>query len=179
MKTSSDKNIGPSAEDRKFLSIMESEFCCHSSGHWITPLAFKSPRQKLPNNRLQALHRAKILDNSFQKDSVKKQHFVQFMKEILDKDHAEIAPPLEEDSECWYLPLFGVYHPKKLIEISGIFDASAKFEGVSLNDVQLTGPDLTNSLLRVLQLFRRKHIAMTADIQMFFCFLVDKKHCDF
>ena len=30
------------------------------------------------------------------KDSVKKQHFVHFMIEILDKDHAEIAPPLED-----------------------------------------------------------------------------------
>ena len=158
---------------------MESEFCRHSSGHSIAPLPVKSPRQKLPNNRLQTLYRAKTLDNSFQKDSVKKQHFVHFMKEVLDKDPAEIVPPFEEDPECWYLPLFDVYHPKKLNQIRCVFDTSAKFEGVSLNDVLLTGPDLTNSLLGVLLRFRRKPIAMTADIQMFFCFLVDKKHRDF
>lgn len=104
VRTSCDENIGPSAEDREFLRIMETNFCRHSSGHWIAPLPFKSPRQKLPNNRLQALHRARILENSFRKDSVKKQHFVSFMKEILDSRHAEIAPPLKEGTECWYLP---------------------------------------------------------------------------
>ena len=82
VRISGDENIGPSAEDRKFLSIMELEFCRHSSGHWIACLPFKSPRQKLPDNRRQTLHRAKILDNSFWKDSVKKPHFVHFMKEI-------------------------------------------------------------------------------------------------
>ena len=183
-RTSHDDTLGPSVEDREFLRLMESEFCRHSSGHWIAPLPFKHSRPRLPNNRAQALHRAKILEKSFQKDTVKKQHFVQFMREILDSGHAEIAPPLEEGTECWYLPLFGVYHPKKPNQIRGVFDASARFDGVSLNDVLLTGPDLTNSLLGVLLRFRREPIAMTAESsrsiqKMFYCFLVDEKHRDF
>ena len=48
-------------------------------------------------------------------------------KEILDSGYAEIAPPLEEGSECWYLPLFGVCHPKKPNQKCGVFDASAKY----------------------------------------------------
>ena len=81
------------------------------------------------------------------------------MREILDSGHAEIAPPLEEGTECWYLPLFGVYHHKKPNQIRGVFDASARFDGVSLNDVLLTRPDLTNSLLGVLLRFRRDPIS--------------------
>jgi hypothetical protein len=37
---------------------------------------------------------------------------VEFMQKILDYNHAEVAPPLQNNEECWYLPLFGVYHPK-------------------------------------------------------------------
>ena len=35
------------------------------------------------------------------------------MKRLMDNGHAEIAQPLIRDEECWYLPLFGVYHPQK------------------------------------------------------------------
>ena len=180
IKTEQDEKVGLSTEDREFLGIMDSEFCMHSSGHWVAPLPFKSSRQRLPNNRQQALHRAKIQDSSLKSNSVKRSHFVTFMKEIFDSGHAERAPPLNDTEECWYLPLFGVYHPKKPDQIRGVFDASAKHQGVSLNDVLLSGPDLTNSLLGVLLRFRKEPIAMTADIKkIFYCFLVSEKHRNF
>lgn len=177
VRTAQDEKIGPSAEDKEFLNLMEKEFHKDESGNWSAPLPFRSPRPKLPNNKQQAFHRARILDNSLKKNPLKKSHFVSFMKDIFDNGHAERAPPLEESEECWYLPLFGVYHPKKPNQIRGVFDASAKHQGVSLNDVLLSGPDLTNSLLGVLLRFRREPIAVSADIQkMFYCFLVDEKH---
>ena len=83
-----------------------------------------------------------------------------FMKEILDNDHAERAPPLDENKECWYLPLFGVYHPKKPTQICGVFDSSAKHQGIALNDVLLSGPDLANSLLGVLLRFRTEPVQL-------------------
>ena len=180
IRTEQDEKVGLSAEDREFLGIMDGEFCMHSSGNWVAPLPFKSSRQRLPNNRQQALHRAKILDSSLKSNSVKRSHFVTFMKEIFDSGHAERAPPLNDTEECWYLPLFGVYHPKEPDQIRGIFDASAKHKGVSLNKVLLSGPDLTNSLLGVLLRFRKQPIAMTADVKkMFYCFLVSEKHRNF
>jgi hypothetical protein len=42
------------------------------------------------------------------------------MGKILDNNHAEVAPPLQENEERWYLPLFGVYHPKKPEQISQV-----------------------------------------------------------
>ena len=54
-----------------------------------------------------------------------------------------------------------------------MIDSSAKHNGVSLNDVLLTGPDLTNSLLR----FHRETVAAMADIQqMFYCLKVNEEH---
>lgn len=41
-----------------------------------------------------------------------KQHFFTFMGKVFSNNHAEEAPPLLEGEECWYLPLFEVYHPK-------------------------------------------------------------------
>nr|XP_027235545.1 uncharacterized protein LOC113826820 [Penaeus vannamei] len=72
----------------------------------------------------------------------------EFVKEpaAFERGHAEIAPPLKENEECWYLPVFGVYHPKKPSRIRCVFDSAAKFRGTSLNDVLMTGPDLNNSL---------------------------------
>lgn len=103
------------------------------------------------------------------------------MQKIFQNGHAEEAPPLEPEEECWYLPIFGVYHPKKnLGQIRAVFDSSAKHDGVSLNDVLLTGPDLNNNLLGVLLRFRQDSVAVTADIQqMFHCFLVRPDHRNF
>ncbi|XP_036007876.1 uncharacterized protein LOC118567277 [Fundulus heteroclitus] len=57
---------------------------------------------------------------------------------------------------------------------------SAQYDGISLNNVLLTGPDLNNTLQGVLIRFRREAIAITADIeQMFYCFRVREKDRNF
>lgn len=72
-----------------------------------------------------------------------------------------------------------MYHPQKPGKIRVVFDSSASFEGVSLNDVLLQGPNLNNSLLGVLLRFRKDPVAVTADIkQMFYCFFVKEEHRD-
>ena len=109
-----------------------------------------------------------------------KAHFIEFMENMLSKGHAEVAPPLKQGQECWYLPLFGTYHPKKPNKIHVVFDSSASYEGVSLNEVLFRAPDLNNSLLGVLMRFRKKQVAITADIEhMFNCFVVKEDHRDF
>jgi hypothetical protein len=99
-----------------------------ATGSWVAPLPFRSPRQSLPNNREQAVQRAKYLDSSLRRNPKKREHMVEFMQKILANNHAEVAPPLQNNEECWYLPLFGVYHPKKPDQIRGVFDSFAKFK---------------------------------------------------
>ncbi|XP_068242409.1 uncharacterized protein [Palaemon carinicauda] len=186
-----------SYEDKMFLKQMDNKFVRDASGSWVAPLPFRVPRQSLPNNRQQALQRAKLLDASLRRNPVKLEHFLTFMSKIFDNNHAEHAPPLKDHEECWYLPLFGVYHLKKPDQIRAVFDSSAKCNGVSLNSVLLTGPvagccnnnphtlnhstrqfqNLTNDLLGLLIRFRKEMVAVTADIQhMFHCFLVREDH---
>ena len=166
-----------SVEDRQFLEIMDNHFQKDCEGRPSAPLPFKPDRPTLPNNREDALKRAKSLHASLNKSPVKKQHFKDFMNKILENGHAEEAPPVSEKEECWYLPIFGVYHPQKPDQIRCVFDSSAQHNGISLNKVLLQGPDLINSLLGILLRFRRETIAIAADIQqMFYSFYVNREH---
>lgn len=180
VRTVDDDKPSLSIEDKDFLQIMETNFHADASGCWFALLPFKYPRQLLPNNRELAVRRAQILDASLHKNPVKKQHFVDFMAKIFQKGHAEVAPPLRLGEECWYLPIFGVYHPQKADQIRGLFDSSTKFQNVSLNSVLLCGPDLTNSLMGILMRFRSEPEAIMADIvQMFYCSSAEERHRNF
>ncbi|XP_034053860.1 uncharacterized protein LOC117533931 [Gymnodraco acuticeps] len=172
-RTKEDNQVTPSIQDAAFMKIMDNGLHKDENGSWVAPLPFKSPRQRLPNNRPQALKRLKSLSRNFERKPEMKEHFLSFMDTMFKNGHAELAPPLDEEEERWYLPTFGVYHPKKPKKIRVVFDSSAQYNGVSLNDVLLTGPDLNNTLLGVLIRFRKESIAFTADIeQMFYSFLV-------
>ena len=85
--------------------------------------------------------------------------YVQFVSKMLDNNYAEEATNCEE-SNVWFIPHHGVYHPLKPEKICVVFDCSGRFRSFSLNDNLLQGPDLTNSLLRVLCRFRLKPIAI-------------------
>lgn len=74
-----------------------------------------------------------------------RKHFIDFLQTIFDKKQPESSPQLKESLECWYLPIFGIYHAQKPDKIRVVFDSSAKHEGVSLNSMLLSGPDLNNT----------------------------------
>ena len=99
------------------------------------------------------------------------------MQKLISNQHAEIAPKIPVSLEGWYIPMLAVYHPKKPDSVRVVFDSSAKFQDVSLNNVLLQGPDLCNSLLGILLRFRREKIAVTMDVeQMFYSFKVPEDH---
>lgn len=61
---------------------------------------------------------------------------------------------------------FPVCRPDKATtETRIVFDASAKHQGVSLNDTILSGPKLQNSLFNVFMRFRRYPVAVACDIR--------------
>ena len=61
-----------------------------------------------------------------------------------------------------------------------MFDCSAEFGGVCLNDYLLTGPNLLNDLIAVFCRFRKEEVALVADIEnMFLRFYVRKQDRNF
>ena len=84
-----------------------------------------------------------------------------------------------QNGRTWYLPYHGIYHPQKQ-KVRVVFDCSATFEGHSLNDKLLQGPDLTSNLVSVLTSFRQEKYAFMADIEeMFFQVKVRKEDQSF
>lgn len=66
-RTKNDDKVGLSTDDREFLQVMDKEMFQNPDGNWVAPLPFRNPRRRLPNNRSQALKRAKTLDRDLQR----------------------------------------------------------------------------------------------------------------
>ena len=179
-----DNDVSLSCEDRKFLDIMETSVHKNEQGNWEMPLPFCRKNPHLPNNRTQAVNCLNGLIRTLKRKPQMAKDYVEFMEKIIKKGHASKVPIEErtrpQSSQVWYLPHFGVYHPKKPAQIRVVFDSSAEYAGVSLNGELLSGPDLMNSLLGVLVRFRRETTAVMCDIeQMFHSFHVNPEHRDF
>ena len=79
--------------------------------------------------------------------------------------------------KCWYIPRHGVYNENKPNKIRVVFDCSTEYQGRSLNNGLMSGPDLTNQIIGVLIRFRQEPIAIIADIEsMFYQGRVPEKH---
>lgn len=92
------------------------------------------------------------------------------MRELLEKGYATRVSEEQLDNSngrVWFIPHHGVYHPKKR-KLRVVFDCTASYQGVSLNDELLQGPDLTNTLIGILTRFRKETIGMMADIEAMF-----------
>lgn len=99
-RSKDDNKVGLSIEDRYFLEIMNREMFMDESNSWVVPLPFRTPRKRLPNNREQVLTRLTSLLCTLEKKPEMKSHFVPFMQNIFDHDHAEVVLPLQEGQEC-------------------------------------------------------------------------------
>lgn len=158
-----------SQEDLCFLSIMEEGIKVKPDGRCEMPLPFKKERPGLPHNRTCADHRLKCLRNRLAKDKQYAKDYKTFMNEMIARGDAEkVTEDQLNQSPSWYIPHHGVYHPHKPGKIRVVFDCSAKFQGESLNDHLLTGPELTNSLVGVLCRFRKGPVAIMCDVERMF-----------
>ena len=161
---------GHSLEDAIFLEKAASSIkLVH--GHYQLPLPFRNPDIVLPNNKGQAIKRALYQKRKMLQNQKYCTDYVQFVTKVLEKGYAAKVPKSmiqTAPGRVWYLPHHGVYHPRKPNKIRVVFDCSCKFNGISLNDCLIPGPDLTCSLVGVLTRFREHEIAFTGDIESMF-----------
>ncbi|KAL4008603.1 hypothetical protein ACER0C_002455 [Sarotherodon galilaeus] len=170
-----------SQEDILFMSKVTKGIRQKENGHYELPLPFKTDNPNLPNNKQCAEHRLSSLERRLRRDKKYYEDYVNFMDDIIARGDAEKVPEQELDNEAaWYIPHHGVYHPHKPEKIRVVFDCSARFQGTSLNEHLLNGPDLTNALIGVLCRFRKGPIAIMCDVErMFHQFHVIKEHQDY
>ena len=126
----------------------------------------------LPNNYFSALVQLKSLERRLGKDAELTERYTQTIKDDFSKGYI-----VEVDkSDCfkmsnaheWYLPHHPVVHPHKLGKVRRVLNGAAKFQGQSLNNALLTGPDLLQSLIHILFRFREYPHAVSADIEGMF-----------
>ncbi|XP_021353411.1 uncharacterized protein LOC110450280 [Mizuhopecten yessoensis] len=93
-RTSNDDVPGLSVDDLTFLDMMEGTMKKNADGYWEAPLPIRDDRPRLPDSRAGAMKRAHSLTVNLKRNPTKREHFVAFMAEMLDKGHAELAPAI-------------------------------------------------------------------------------------
>lgn len=168
-----------SQDDITFLNKLSDGIRKNCTGHYEMPLPFKE-RPKLPDNRQLALVRLNHLKRKLLKDQRYREHYVKFMEDVIERGEAEEVKDVGIEGNKWYVPHHGVYHPKKPDKLRVVFDCSARYDGISLNDYLLQGPDLMNNLTGILLRFRQHPVALICDVEkMFHQFHVCKADRDF
>ena len=158
-----------SVEDKRALAILESS-TVKEEGHYKTALLWKG-EPVLPNNRAMAVSRLRSAENKLKRNLELADKYQNVMNDYVTKGHAQRMTQEEAKvttSKTWYLPHHAVVNPNKPGKVRVVFDAASKFDGVSLNDKLLTGPDLLNNLVGILMRFRTGKIGVMADIQQMF-----------
>ena len=167
-----------SMEDERFVRILEHGVKKQSDGRYVVPLPLKSDGVCLPNNRQLAVKRWNQLNARFKKNPKFFADYQTFMKDIILQcaEQVTVDRLKVQDDKVNYVPHTGVCHPKKPGQIRVVFDCSAQFNGVILNDYLLQGPDVMNDLLVILFRFRKESVAFMTDIKtMFYQFVVCRR----
>uniref|UniRef100_A0A1B0CZG8 Reverse transcriptase domain-containing protein n=1 Tax=Phlebotomus papatasi TaxID=29031 RepID=A0A1B0CZG8_PHLPP len=133
-------------------------------------LLWKTPREPMPDSRLQVIRRDQQICLKMARDIRFEQAYIERMKYQIEEKR--VLPLNEEDrqlpmTETWYLPHFDVVNPNKP-KMRIVLDAAAEVEGVSLNSRLLSGPNLIKLLQNVLMHFRTGEHRFTGDIKDMF-----------
>ena len=158
------------AEEQRALDIVKAR-TKHIGGRYEFELPWSEDAVRLPNNYSSALRCFMALERRFRKDPAFAERYEAVINEYLQLVYAKklLYQELRINSERKsYLPHHGVVHPNKPEKVRVVFNASDELDGVSLNSLLLTGPNLLNEIPYVLSRFRRGRIPVSADIKGMF-----------
>ena len=153
---------GMSREDLKVMNLWDRD-CSFLGGHFEIPIPWKYECKIKMNNKGVANSRLNSLKRSLKRKCMYDVYDNEVTK-LVNKGYAEHVPEdCIDDLECWYLPHHAV--AKKNGSFRIVYDCANKFDGVSLNDRCLQGPNLNNPLFNVLLRFCEFEYAFMADVE--------------
>jgi len=170
-----DVQLPVTPEERRAWKILKSS-TKHNGERYECSLLWSSDEVKLPDNREAARKRFYGIERRLNCKRDYAERYASAMSRYMELGHARLltAPELPGPvGRTWYLPHHGVENNGKL---RIVFDASAEFQGVSLNDVVMKGPDLLQPQFGVLTRFRERAVAVSADIEKMFNQVLVPKH---
>ena len=148
------------ALDKTRLSLV------HDGERYQVATPGKTDCPMLPNNYEMANSRLRNTEKRLIRQRLVGEDYQRVITSYVDKGYIRKVQPTEikPKSTC-YLPHFPVCRPQRSTTKTRIvFDASATFQGISLNDHILPGPKLLTNLFDVLLRFRRFPVAVACDV---------------
>ena len=128
-------------------------------------IPWKSDTRALPDNYEMALRRLENTEKWLKKSPDVAQAYNNCIEQYVQKGYVAKVQEQKRSTSRWYLPHFPVLRPDKdTTKVRIVFDASASYEGHSLNDLIHQGPKLQRELFDVLLRFRRQPVALVCDI---------------
>ena len=154
-----------SVEEQQVLRKTEKTVTCKESRYEIG-IPWKDSEPKLPENYDMALKRLENTEKRLNRNPELAKSYHETIQKYMDKGYVEkVSDNCGEIPGQWFLPHFPVIKPDKdTTKVRIVFDASAKNEGVSLNDAIYQGPKLQRDLFDVLLRFRKYPVAVVCDI---------------
>jgi hypothetical protein len=163
-------------KEKKALELLQEEMKVLDDGTVEVPLIWDRLEDKsipqISNNFGYAYKRQLSQETRLRKNPAHLQAYNENVKDLLRLNYCRVADAVDLNSpwqNVWYMPMSLVVNMNKdPPKYRNVYDASARYKGMSLNDLLLKGPDLLVDLLKPLLAMRMNKIAFTADIQHMF-----------
>ena len=160
-----------SAADARAEKILD-DTTYHDGSRYQVGMLWAEDDSSLPNNYFSALVQLKSLERRLTKDADLKEQYSKTIQDDFSKGYIVNV----DKGDCfkvnevrqWYLSHHPVVHPHKPGKVRRVLNGAAKFQGQSLNNLLLTGPDLLQNLIHILIRFRQHPHAVSADIEGMF-----------
>ena len=126
------------------MTLMEKE-CSKEGKYFKLPLPLRDHYEMFPDNRSMAEARLKNLKKRFSREKQYHENYTKFLEDMVR--YAKKLFQQVQQGKTWFIPHYGVYHPRKLGKLQVVFDCSAEYNGVPINKTLMSGPDLTNQII--------------------------------
>lgn len=170
------------SDEKEAMKMMES-MTTKKGDKYETGLLWKYQDALIPDSFPMALSRWKCQKARMERDEKLKETCNDQIQKYLKKGYIRKLTPAELNeprNRKWYLPVFSVTNKNKPGKIRLVWDAAATVNGVSLNSLLHTGPDINATLFEVLLRFRERRVAVNGDIEEMFhrvSINADDQHC--
>ena len=154
------RELAPSKDDQRALTILE-KTTKHVDGRYEVGLLWKE-NVALPKNYAAAVSHFIKTKERLDKDE---KLFELYSKIFFHDFERGFIRKIDLPQTGWLLPEHPVTKPKKLGEVRRVSNAAAKYQGVCLNDMLLTGPYILAKLVFVIFRFQEKPVPIPADIE--------------
>ena len=154
-------------QEERELQLIEDGLVRHT-GYWEAKYPWIKDPSLIGNNYHVALSMLKSTERRLLKD---RSHAETYQSQIQDMVKRGVAVKIDRSvQDNYHGPVHYIGHHEVLKKESTtpcriVFNSSAKFNGLSLNDCWAKGPDVLNNMLGILIRFREGSIAITGDIK--------------